>query len=162
MARNDITIYDTGAFGYPGDVEYTVPAGTATSIKAGEPVGKALGSSVVLILGTSKPVVATDFMAGIAASDSTDTASATGTVKVTKLVPGMSFLIAPKTAATWDTQAEYDALVGARVTLDLTSSTWTINATDGATNGCVILPLEIKKFPGKVRFAFRNGVNYLA
>lgn len=161
MAANDIVIYDEASFGYPGDEEYVVAAGSASSIKVGEPVSKPLGSSVVAALATSKPVVATDFLAGIAASTSTDTASATGKVKVTKLVPGLTFLISPKTSTSWDTQAEYNALVGARVTLDLTSSTWTINATDGATNGCVIMPLDISKFPGKVRFAFRNGVTYL-
>lgn len=101
-------------------------------------------------------------MAGIAASVSTDTASAAGEVYVTKLVPGLSFLIAPNVAATWDSQAKYNALVGARVTFDLTTGTYTINSTDGATNGLVVMPLTIEKYPGKVRFAIRNGASYLA
>ena len=158
----DIQLYTEGAFGYPGDDEYAVASGAAASIKAGEPVAKALGAAVVTAMATNKPVVATDFLAGIASSTSTDTASAAGTVKVTKLVPGLTWLISPNSAAAWDTQAEYDALVGDRVLLDLTSSTYTILATDGATSGCVIMPLNIKKVPGKVRFAFRNGVNYLS
>lgn len=162
MAINDITIYDEGAFGYPGDVEYAVASGAAASINTGEPVTKALGDFVVSAMTTNKPVVATDFLAGVAASTSTDTVAAAGTVKVMKLVPGMSFLIAPKVAATWDTQAEYDALVGDRVLIDLTTGSYTILASDGATSGCVILPLDIQKYPGKVRFAFRNAVNYLA
>lgn len=161
MAKNDISIYDNAAFGYPGDDEYAVAA-SATLVNTGEPVSKALGSSVVAPLATSKPVVGTDYLAGIAANTSTNTASAAGKVKVTKLVPGMTFLIAPKTAATWNTQALYDALVGARVTFDLTSSTYTINATDGSTNGLVVMPLDISKYPGKVRFAIRAGASYLA
>ncbi len=161
MALNDITLFSTPAFGYPGDDEYVVAA-SATTIKAGEPVAKALGGAVVTPMATNKPVVATDYLAGIASSTSTNTASADGVVKVTKLVPGLTWLIAPNAAASWDTQAEYDALVGDRVLIDLTSTSYTILATDGATYGCVIMPLDIKKTPGKVRFAFREGVSYLA
>lgn len=161
MALGDIQIYDQGAFGYPGDESYAVAA-SATLIYPGEPVTKALGGEAVTPMATNKPVVATDFLAGIASSTSTNTASAAGIVKVTKFQNGMSFLIAPNVAATWDTQAEYDALVGDRVLLDLTTGTYTILATDGATSGCVIMPLDIARYPGKVRFSFRNGVNYLS
>ena len=160
MAVNDIKIYDEGAFGYPGD-EVFVVAASATTIKQGEPVVKALGGVAVTPLATNKPVVATDFLCGIAATTSTNTAALAGTVGVTKLVDGMSFLIAPNVATTWDTQAEYDALVGDRVLLDLTSGSYTILATDGATSGCVIMPLDIKKYPDKVRFALRRGCNVL-
>ncbi len=158
----DIQMYDTSASNYPGDDVYAVASGAVASITAGTPVLKALGGAAVSAATTNMPVVATDFFAGIAATTSTDTVAAAGTVAVTKMVPGTTWLIAPKVAATWDTQAEYDALVGDRVLLDLTTATWTILATDGATNGCVVMPLDIKLFPGKVRFAFRNGVSYLA
>ena len=60
------------------------------------------------------------------------------------------------------TQSEYDALVGARVLLDLTAGVYTILATDGANNGCVVMPLDISKYPNKVAFTFRAGCNYLA
>lgn len=165
MALADIQIYDEGAFGYPGDVEFAVASGANASINAGEPVSKALGNStgnVVSAMATNKPVAGTDYLAGIAATTSTDTTSAAGTVKVMKMGTQISYLITPKVAASWDTQAEYDALVGARVLIDLTSSTYTILASDSANNGCVVLPLDITRYPGKVRFAFRAGVNYLA
>lgn len=165
MALGDISFYSFNAFGYPGDEEYAVAAGADASIKAGEPVEKELGNgtgNVVALAGNNFPVVATDFCPGIASSTSTDTVAAAGTVKVTKNVPGVTYLIAPKVAATWDTQSEYDALVGARVLLDLTAGTWTILAADGANNGCVVEPLDVAKFPGKVRFSFRNGTSYLA
>ena len=164
MALGDITIYSENAFGYPGDDVFSVAA-SATTIKAGEPVSKPLGNSagaVVAPLATNKPVVATDFMAGIAATTSTNTAGAAGTVRVTKLVPGVSYLIAPNSSAAYDTQAEYDALVGARVLFDLTTGVYTILASDGATSGLVVEPLDISKFPGKVRFSIRAGVSYLA
>lgn len=160
----DIQIYDTNAFGYPGDEVFTVAAG-ATTINAGEPVAKALGNTtgnVVTAAADATPVVATDFMAGIASTTSTQTASADGTVRVTKLVPGVTYLISPKVAASWDTQAEYDALVGARIVFDLTSGTYTVDATDGATNGLVVEPLDIKLYPGKVRFSIRAAVAYNA
>lgn len=162
MALGDIQIYTEGAYGYPGDDVYAVASGAVASIKAGEPVSKALAAVAVTALATNKPVVATDFMAGIAATTSTDTATAGGTVSVTKMIAGLTYLISPKVAATWDTQAEYDALVGSRVLLDLTSSAYTILAVDGATSGCVIMPLNITRTPGKVRFALRNAVSYLS
>lgn len=160
----DITVFSEGAFGYPGDDLYKCAANT-TVISAGEPVAIALGNStgnVVTAAATNTPVVATDFYAGIAATTSNQTASVAGEVRVTKFSPNVSFLIAPKVAATWDTQAEYDALVGARVLLDLTSSVYTILAADGSTHGCVVMNLDIAKYPGKVRFQFRNAVNYLS
>lgn len=162
MALGDIQIYSEGAFGYIGDESYAVASGTTASIKAGEPVSKGLGLAVVSAMATNKPVVATDFLAGISASTSTETTGAAGIVKVTKMDVNMTYLITPNAPTSWDTQAEYDALVGDRVLIDLTTGTYTILATDGATSGCVIMPLDIKKYPGKVRFTFRGGVNYLS
>jgi hypothetical protein len=167
--QGDIELYDTGAFGYPGDVEYKATVtGVAKSIKAGEPVQKELGSAFVVAMGTNMPSIGTSFIAGIAATDSTDTASAGGTVKVTKMRPGQSYLIAPNVAATWNTQAKYDLLVGDRVVIDLTgtaalgTATYTILAADQTYGGCVILPLDVQKYPNKVRFAFREGADYLS
>jgi hypothetical protein len=164
MALGDITFYDEGAFGYPGDVEYRVDSST-TLIYAGEPVIKVLGNTtgyVVKPMTDGMPVVGTDSVVGIAATTSTNTATAPGTVKVTKMVSGASMLIAPKTPSSWDTQAEYNALVGARVTIDLTGGSYTLDASDSATYGCVVLPLDVARNPGKVRIAFRQGASYLA
>ena len=161
MALGDIQVFEEASFGYPGDEEYAV-AISATLINAGEPVAKALGAAVVTPMATNKPVVGTDYLAGVAATTSTNTASAAGTVKVTKLVPGVVYLIKPNNAALWDTQSEYNALVGARVRIDLTAGSYTILATDNSTYGCVIMPLDISKHPGQVAFSFRNGVSYLA
>jgi len=158
----DIQLYDTAGIVYPGDEVYAVASAGAALITAGTPVLKALGGSVVSPATTNMPAVGTDYFAGIAATTSNETTSAYGTVAVTKLVSGLTWLIAPNAPTSWDTQAEYDALVGDRVLLDLTNSTWTILASDSATNGCVIMPLDIKLHPGMVRFAFRNGVNYLS
>lgn len=113
-------------------------------------------------MATNKPVVGTDYLIGIATSTSTQTASVAGTVDYLPLSPGQIYMISPKVAASWDTQAEYDALVGKRVLIDLTAGAYTILAADGATNGCVISPLDISKYPGKVAFEIRAGVNVFA
>lgn len=165
MSLGDITLKDAnGGFGVVGSKRFTVAA-AATTINSGEPVAKTLGNSTgktVTIAATNFPVVGTDYCAGIATSTSTQTASAAGVVDVQLLSTGTVYLIAPKTASSWDTQAEYDALVGARVLLDLTGGVYTILATDSANNGCVVEPLDITLYPSKVAFSIRGGANYLA
>jgi len=104
----------------------------------------------------------TDFLAGIATATSTNTSTAAGYVDVMPLLPGQTFLMKPNAATSWDTQAEYDALVGKRVVIDLTSGSFTILASDGSTNGCIILPLDIKTTPGLVHFAFDTAVSDMA
>jgi hypothetical protein len=156
----DITIKDQSVMAGIGARKFLVAA-SATLIYPGEPVTKALGAAVVTPMATNKPVVATDFLAGIAATESTNTAGAAGEVWVYPLVPGVIYLMKPNSAAAFDTQAEYDALVGDRVLIDLTAGEYTILATDGATSGCVIEALDVAKYPGMVAFSFRNGVSYL-
>jgi hypothetical protein len=112
-------------------------------------------------MATNKPVVATDYVEGIATSQSTNTASVAGEVYVMPLTPGTIYKMKPKVAATFDTQAEYDALIGARVLIDLTTGAYTILAADGATSGCVIEYIDVAKNPGYVAFSFRNGCSPL-
>lgn len=160
MATGDIMPYEISASQLNGAKKANVAAG-ATTINPGEPVARALGAVTVTAMATNKPVVATDFLVGIATSTSTQTASAAGTVDYLPLQPGLTFLIKPTAPTSWDTQAEYDALVGKRVLIDLTSGNYTILAADGATSGCVIVPLDIARYPGRVAFIFRNGVSDL-
>lgn len=165
MALGDIQSFKNGSFGAPGSVQFKVASGTTASINPGEPVAKTLGNStgnVVSSDATSAQVVGTDYLAGISETTSTETASAAGVVDVTPLVGGQQWLISPTTAASWDTQSEYDALVGARVLIQKSAGIYTILASDSANNGCVVQPLDISKYPGKVAFSFRNGLNYLA
>lgn len=140
---------------------YQVASGTSASIQPGTPVLKSLGSQYVAAATDGMPVVATDFFVGIAASASTETASAAGTVEVYPLLQEQVWLIAPKAPTSFDTQTEYNGRVGDRYVLDLTTGTWTIDSTDGATNGCVVRDLNIADHPGKVAFSFRNGVSWL-
>ena len=164
MAINDVVLYEDGAVNYPGDIKFAVAA-SATLIYKGEPTLKTLGNTTgycVSPLTDAKPQVsAASLTAGIAASTSTNTASAAGTVEVTKLDPRATYLCAPTTAASWDTQAEYDALVGARVTFQLSGGVYTVNASDNAAYGLVVQPLDINAYPGKVRFSIRQAATYL-
>ena len=166
MALGDILLYADGAFGAQGSRTMQVASGTTSSINAGELVLKSLGSQYVTAWtanNSAKPVVGTDYVAGLSASTSTETTSAAGVVEIIPLIPGQIFLANPNSAAAWDTQAEYNALVGDRVLLNTTSGgVQTILATDGATNGLVIQDLDITKFPGKVAFACRAGLSFLA
>ena len=161
MAIGDITIFEQGSIQAVGAQKANVAA-AATAILPGEPVAATLGGTTVTALATSKPVVGTDYMAGIATSTSTQTASLAGTVDYLPLIAGTTYLISPKVPASWNTQALYDALVGKRLLLDLTSGVYTINAVDGATSGCIVVPMDITRFPGKVAFKIRNGVSFLA
>lgn len=161
MAIGDIQFYDLSTVSLNGAKKANVASG-ATTINPGEPVARALGAATVTAMATNKPVVGTDFLVGVATSTSTQTASAAGTVDYIPLQPGVQYLMTPNAPTSFDTQAEYDALVGDRVLIDLTAGSYTILATDGATSGCVIQPLDITKYPGKVCFSFRNGVSDLA
>lgn len=178
---NDLIVLDESIFGARGTLKMNVAAntsgqGTGTSyVKAfrpGEIVGQAVSGVVAVPLyttaesGNTKPVVGTDFIAGVAASISTETASAAGTVEVIPVDSNVVWLIDPKVAATWDTQAEYDALVNKRVLIDLVSGyatgKYSILASDSSTSGCSIAPLDVAKYPGKVAFRFRAALSIVA
>ncbi len=162
MATGDITPLNDGPFGKLGGVKHQVVAGgTPPAINAGEMVLKTLGNQYVIAMATNKPVVATDFIAGISESASTEASATTdGFVYVTPYAPGQIWLINPKVAATWNTQAKYNALVGSRVLIDVTSGVLTILATDGSTSACVIENLDTVAYPGKVAFSIRAATYY--
>lgn len=165
MALGDLTLLgNSGSNGATGAKLYNVAA-SATLIYAGEPVAvNAVGDVVVIPMATTNPTCSTTAgvegkFVGIAATTSTNTASAAGTVNVVEVNPSLVYLISPKTAASWDTQTEYDALVGKRLTIDLTTGSYTLNATDSANNGCIVKALDISKYPGKVAISFRQGTS---
>lgn len=168
MASGDITVLEQTNSTGRGARLYNVAAGTA--ILAGEPVQhRVVGATVVEPSLTSTPVVGTSgvegLFVGIAATNSTNTASAAGSVYVTPVNSGTTYLINPAVAASWDTQAEYDALVGKRVLLQNSTTvsataqnvgTYSVLASDSAANGVVIQALDISKYPGKVAIMFRT------
>lgn len=185
MAINDITFLDEAQFGEIGSQYYLVKANTSTqgtgttytpAFRAGEPVFKSLGTMYVQTAGTigtgtaAKPVVATDFLAGVAISGqgggcSTETDTADGYVYVANLVPNVVYLGTVNSTTVWNTQTKYNALIGSRVLINMSSANppvYTILATDGSTNGLDVEYLDITKYPGKVAFKLRNALSYSA
>lgn len=170
MALGDVLLFKDPSFGAVGSTTRQVASGTTASINAGEFALVALGAAAVTAWtagSAAKPVVATDFVAGLAMSTSTETATAAGTVEIMPLVPGQQFLVNPLVAATFgqgatQVQATYNALVGDRVLLNCSAGgVQTLLAVDGATSGFVIQDLDIQKYPGKVAIAPRNGLSQL-
>lgn len=164
MATGNITQFEASSDKFPGAFKYKVTAnsvgsdGTVSRIKPGEPVTKVAGAAGVLAAATNAPTT-TLRIVGVATSTSTETASVDGTVDVTPYA-GQIFLISPNSTTAWDTQAEYNALVGARVLIDNTAGVYTILASDGASNGCVVEYLDIATYPGKVAFSFNKVCGY--
>ncbi len=139
MSLNDIKIVKPGGLTALPTQRYTVQAGAIT-INAGEPV-KGGTAPYVVPSADAEPVTGTPTFIGIAASTSTQTASADGYVDVYIPLPGVIYRASAKSAAAVDTQAEIDALKQKRVVLDLTSSVYTVDtaASDASTNGIIIV-----------------------
>ena len=156
MSVNDLKVF-ASPYASVGTNTWNVAA-SATIIYPGEPVARAQGGIVVTQMATAKPVIKTDFLEGIAMSTSTNTAAVAGTVDVMPLLPGIIYLAKPTTAALWATQALYNAYVGQRMVMALAAGAFTMGTTDGATNGCIIMPLDVAKYPGVVAFTFASTV----
>jgi len=177
MAIGDFTLLSSeGAMSGRGARLYNVAAGTP--ILAGEPVQHAaVGDVAVQPSHTSTPVVGTSgvegLFVGIAATNSTNSTTVAGTVNVIPVDSHQTWLVNPAVAASFDTQAEYDALVGKRVLIqngaeklayvaNSNAGTYSVLASDSAANGVVIMAMNVKDNPGKVAVAFRGRVGDLA
>ncbi len=174
MAKNDFVILEQGIMTGRGGRLYNVAAGTA--ILAGEPVAnKAVGDVAVGPMGTNLPVatptIAVEgFFVGIANTNSTNTLTAAGTVLVTPVNSSIVYLGNPDTATSWDTQAEYDALVGKRVLIKNSTTvgatpqnvgSYTVLASDSGPNGVVVQAMNIAEHPAKVAISFRASTSNL-
>ncbi len=166
MSIGDFTLLEgSSANGSRGARSYNVATGASTLIiNPGEPVTRTVTGKVVQRMygsatGVAQPVVATDYVVGIAATTSNQTTSVAGTVEVLPTDSNMTWLVTPNDTTAFDTQAEYDALVGHRVLISSDATTYTLLAADSTTSGCVIMPLDIAKHPGKVAVAFRQGLS---
>ena len=129
MARSDINIKETGGLNSVPTDRWVVASGTPVTIKAGEPAKQnADGSEQVILLVDADLTIATDQpMSGVAAVDSTETASASGYSDQYVPLPNVKWEIKAKSAAAADTQAEIDLLVGNLMLIDLTSSVFTFD-----------------------------------
>lgn len=140
MATNDFRIVDVGGHNTLPTVVLQTEANT-TAINAGEPVMlKTIGTAVYgAVMTDAKPVIGTDWWAGLAAKAGTHTTAVAGVVEVYLPLPGMIYRGRAKSAAAADTAAEILALAWKRSVIDLTTGVYTADtaAADGSTNGLI-------------------------
>lgn len=117
---------------------------------------------------------------GVAASTSNEAVSGNtnGQVSVTPIDETITYLISTQATAQFfglnatgtaglNNQQVYDGTVGYRTTFNRVGGsgasqlggTYYINASDASAGGLIVEELDIVKFPGKVRFSFRNSVS---
>ena len=155
----DILVHRAGPFGEIGAKKCLVAA-SATLIYPGYPVSHTLGAATSAGAATNLPDASsttTELLDGIAMTTSTNTSSDAGEVWVQPIMPGVIYKMKPNVAATWNTQAEYDALVGYRVLWDLTAGVYTILAADSTNNGLVVEWMDVARNPGYVAFSIRRS-----
>lgn len=159
MSANNVTIM-VGANSSTSPMQRYQTEAAATAIVYGEPVKlKAANSPYVIPLADAEPVIGTTTaVVGIAAANSTQTASADGHVDVFEALPGAIYLCAAKSSTAIDTQAEYNAIVGDTVLFDLTAGVYTVDtAVVATTSGLLIVDLDITRYPGQVAFLIRQS-----
>jgi hypothetical protein len=161
MARNDITLFLPGESYVPSIPMKTEAA--ATAILVGEPVQiGGTGNNFVIPMANGSPIVGTDVVAGIAASDSNHTASANGIIQVYLPSDSAVWACQATTPANMDTVAELTAILNDKVTFDLTGAIYTVdeNEGDGSTHGLRIVGGDIST--GTVYFVIRQSGTMLA
>ena len=149
--RNAFYVVNEAEYRWSTPTQLLVASGAAATIQAGSPA-KGTDSTGASWTGAVIPMVDGDGttsqrFAGVAKSDSTDTASAAGYVYTWTPLPGLVYAGAAKTASTANTAALVQALFGKRVVFDLTSNIWSIDtaAADAAANMVVIVGGDFNK-----------------
>jgi hypothetical protein len=163
MARGDIKILNgSGAANVPTATFKT--EANATAILAGEPLKlKSAGSPYAIPCADADLTVGTDTVfLGVAKTDSTQTASADGEVEVYLPLPGVIYEMKATTAANVDTQAEIDALLMDRVTLDLADGVYTLDENDGDNAANAFYIIGGDPVSGRLKFMIRHGATYLS
>ncbi len=144
MAANDVKVYNPNGLNQPASAWFRTEA-AATAILVGEPVQVGgTGGNYVIPLATAEPTTSEPMM-GIAATNSTQTATLDGVVEVVLALPGVLFEAKATTPANMDTDAELLAILNDRVAFDLVSGVYTVDEDQGdsATNGLRIIGGDI-------------------
>lgn len=132
MAKGDITIVDTGGRNVIPTKQFLVQDRTSSSdtvIYPGDPVkiSGAEGGNYVTHLADGEPAIGTDIVVGIAASTSTETSSADGTVEVYPALPGVIYRANATASGNLGTGVKLDT-----VTFDLNGTTYTVDEDEGS------------------------------
>ena len=128
MSKGDIEIIEPKVL---STKQFQVAAGADGTIKAGEPVVCTPGTATVALAADATPSVGTDYLIGIATTNSTDTTAAAGVVDVYVLQVGEIISMKAKVAANADTAAEILAIENDFLLMDLTSEVWTVDVSAG-------------------------------
>ena len=163
MSINDVTIIETGGISATTSRTFRVQdrttSGLTATIKPGEPIK--LAGNYVTLIATGDPEVGTDRMVGIAATESTETASADGFVDVKMIVPNSTVMRCKVTTpGNMDTDAELLAILNDSVTFDVTSGVFTVDENEGDdpdVHGLIILDGDIVN--GTVDFILKEGAS---
>ena len=141
MSRADIAIKETGGRNSVPTDRWVVASGTPPTIKAGEPTkqNSQTDENIILLVDADLTIGTDQPMAGIAAVDSTETASASGYSDEYVPLPDIKWEIKAKSSTAVDTQSEIDALVGQLMLIDLTSSAFTIDTTGTASTAAFLM-----------------------
>tara|TARA_R100001530_G_scaffold120491_1_gene87764 strand:+ start:166 stop:663 length:498 start_codon:yes stop_codon:yes gene_type:complete len=141
---------------------FQVAAGGASTIQPGEPVAATPGTATVALAADATPAMGTDYLIGIATTDSTDTAAAAGTVECYVFSGGEMLSAKTKAAASADTLTEIRALANDFLLFDLTSTNWTVDAASGhAITGGLIATGEGEPENSRIYLWVRNGVTFM-
>ncbi len=138
----------------------SAPSSPSATIKAGEPV-KVGGTenNYVILCANGDPEIGTDRFVGIAQSESTETASAAGTVNVYVAQPGETiFRAKANTSTNIDTDAELRAILNDSVTFDYDGTDFTVDEDEGDdpdVHGLVVVDGDIDK--GTLDFTVKPG-----
>ena len=138
------------------------------------------GASFYPVAGGPGPVTIIPIY-GVASTSSNEATSGNqnGQVSVTPIDESLTYLISTQATSLFfglnatgtagnSGQQVYDGTVGYRTTFNRVGGvgasqlggTYYINASDASAGGLIVEELDIVKFPGKVRFSFRNGLSY--
>ena len=175
-----------GDINYEVVTSTTVPqilAGEPVTKAAGASFSVALGSGTATsfypVIGTGP--IAFQPLVGVASTSSNELTSGNqnGQVSVTPIDQPMTYLISTLATSLFfgayatgtaglTNQQVYDSTVGYRTTFNRVGGvgasqlggTYYINCSDASAGGLIVEELDIVKFPGKVRFSFRNQLSY--
>jgi len=128
MSKGDIEIIEPKVL---STKQFQVAAGAANSISPGEPVVGTPGTATVALAADATPVVGTDYLIGVATSESTDTVGAAGVVDVYVFQGGEIISMKSKAAGSADTAAEILAIENDFLLMDLTSEVFTVDVATG-------------------------------
>lgn len=166
MAGKRFKIVDVGGANTIPTVRVQTDAGDGVMEKGMLMKFKSNGSPYATPLVTGDHTIGTDTaIYGLAASDSTHTATADGYIDIYMPLPGVVYEGYATTAANVDTQAKIDSLCGDRVGIDVSATTsagdWTIDEDEGEAQTFAFQIIGGDPERGTLKFIIRHGATYL-